>query len=184
MKPNNKVLGASRSLMREQDAPATMKLAAKPALTPKLRFPEFRDAEGWKPEKLGAVAALNTEKTGNKKCIPMSITSGVGLVSQQEKFGRVIAGDSFKNHLLLQKNDFAYNKSATKEFPQGLIVVISRFHVRSSYRVLSAADPPLEEHPIYNAPMLGAHKTLHRYFPKAADGLWKYREHRRSMRRR
>jgi type I restriction enzyme S subunit len=45
----------------------------------------------------------------------MSITSGVGLVSQMDKFGRIIAGSSFANYLLLRKNDFAYNKSATKE---------------------------------------------------------------------
>ena len=28
---------------------------AKPALVPKLRFPEFREAEGWKPETIGEV---------------------------------------------------------------------------------------------------------------------------------
>jgi type I restriction enzyme S subunit len=90
-------------------------------LKPKLRFPEFRDEPEWKTEKLGAVASLITERAGDKKCIPMSITSGVGLVSQQEKFGRTIAGNQYENYLVLQKNDFAYNKSATKEFPQGFI---------------------------------------------------------------
>ena len=53
----------------------------------------------------------------------MSITSGVGLVSQMEKFGRIIAGDSYKNYLLLQKDDFAYNKSATKDYPEGFIAL-------------------------------------------------------------
>ena len=51
----------------------------------------------------------------------MSVTSGVGLVSQEEKFGRTIAGNSYKNYIRLQCNDFAYNKSATKEYPQGYI---------------------------------------------------------------
>jgi type I restriction enzyme S subunit len=51
----------------------------------------------------------------------MSVTTGVGLVSQEDKFGRIIAGDSYKNYIRLQTNDFAYNKSATKEFPQGYI---------------------------------------------------------------
>jgi len=41
--------------------------------------------------------------------------------------------------------------------------------VRSSYRALSAADPPLEEHPIYNAPMLGAHKRLEHYAAKRRE---------------
>jgi type I restriction enzyme S subunit len=100
-----------------------MKPAAdKPALTPKLRFPEFRGA-GWTTKTLGEVAKPTTEKVGETRCIPMSITSGVGLVSQMEKFGRIIAGNSFKNYLLLRKNDFAYNKSATKDYPEGFIAL-------------------------------------------------------------
>jgi type I restriction enzyme S subunit len=55
----------------------------------------------------------------------MSITSGVGLVSQEDKFGRVIAGDSYKNYLLLKPNDFAYNKSSTKEYPEGFLTLYS-----------------------------------------------------------
>lgn len=55
----------------------------------------------------------------------MSVTSGVGLVSQMEKFGRIIAGSSYANYLLLKKNDFAYNKSATKEYPEGYIALYS-----------------------------------------------------------
>lgn len=53
----------------------------------------------------------------------MSITTGVGLVSQEDKFGRVIAGDSYKNYLLLKPNEFAYNKSATKEYPEGFLTL-------------------------------------------------------------
>ncbi|WP_165418184.1 restriction endonuclease subunit S [Rhizobium ruizarguesonis] len=44
-------------------------------------------------------------------------------MSQVEKFGRVIAGDSYKNYLMLKKYDFAYNKSATKEYPEGFIAL-------------------------------------------------------------
>jgi type I restriction enzyme S subunit len=87
------------------------------------RFPEFQDAGVWDRVSLGSVATISTKKVGEETCIPMSITSGVGLVSQMEKFGRIIAGDSYKNYLLLQKNDFAYNKSATKEFPEGFIAL-------------------------------------------------------------
>ena len=96
---------------------------ARPALVPKLRFPEFQSAGDWTTEKLGAVATIHTEKVGNNICVPMSITSGVGLVSQEEKFGRVIAGDSYKNYLLLKPNEFAYNKSATKEYPEGFLTL-------------------------------------------------------------
>lgn len=92
-------------------------------LVPKLRFPEFRHAGAWTTAKLGAMVSITTEKVGNAVCVPMSITSGVGLVSQEEKFGRVIAGDSYKNYLRLQPNDFAYNKSATKEYPEGFLTL-------------------------------------------------------------
>lgn len=95
------------------------------ALLPKLRFPEFQSAGNWTTKKLGALATISTEKVGTNICVPMSITSGVGLVSQEDKFGRVIAGDSYKNYLLLKPNDFAYNKSATKEYPEGFLTLYS-----------------------------------------------------------
>ncbi len=93
------------------------------ALVPERRFPEFQDAGDWESVSLGSLVSISTKKVGDKTCVPMSITSGVGLVSQMEKFGRIIAGDSYKNYLQLQKNDFAYNKSATKEYPEGFIAL-------------------------------------------------------------
>lgn len=101
------------------------KQEARPALVPKLRFPEFQSAGDWTTEKLEAVAAVCSEKVGNNICVPMSVTSGVGLVSQEDKFGRVIAGDSYKNYLLLKPNEFAYNKSATKDYPEGFLTLYS-----------------------------------------------------------
>lgn len=95
----------------------------KPRQVPRLRFPEFREAGDWTTETLGSLVTISTQKVGSNTCIPMSITSGIGLVSQQEKFGRIIAGNSYKNYLLLKKNDFAYNKSATKEYPEGFIAL-------------------------------------------------------------
>ncbi|MEG6437945.1 restriction endonuclease subunit S [Enterobacter bugandensis] len=90
-------------------------------LVPQLRFPEFRNAEEWTTYNLGQLSKIVTERVGNDDCIPYTITSGVGLISQQEKLGRTIAGNSLKNYILLQHNDFAYNKSATKAYPQGYI---------------------------------------------------------------
>ncbi len=98
-----------------------MRNDSKRTLTPKLRFPEFRDKPGWEEKPLKKLAAPINERVGTAKCMPYTVTSGVGLVSQQEKFGRSIAGNSFKNYVRLKKNDFAYNKSATKAFPQGYI---------------------------------------------------------------
>ncbi|MCY4594727.1 MAG: restriction endonuclease subunit S [Bryobacterales bacterium] len=91
------------------------------SVVPECRFPEFRSAGDWHFKPLSDIAAPISDRVGMSKCEPMSVTSGVGLVSQEEKFGRTIAGSSYKNYIRLQTNDFAYNKSATKEFPQGYI---------------------------------------------------------------
>jgi type I restriction enzyme S subunit len=88
-------------------------------LVPKLRFPEFRD--DWHTEELGQLANVINDRAGNKKYRLMSITSGIGLVSQIEKFGREIAGNAYKNYIVIHDGDFAYNKSATKEYPEGFI---------------------------------------------------------------
>ena len=90
-------------------------------VVPNLRFPEFRSVGDWHFQPLSDIAEPISERVGTSKCVPMSVTTGVGLLSQEEKFGRTIAGNSYKNYIRLQTNDFAYNKSATKEFPQGYI---------------------------------------------------------------
>ena len=87
------------------------------------RFPEFRDAGEWITVELGKLSRLLTERVGSTTCTPYTIISGVGLISQEEKLGRTIAGNSLKNYLVLQYNDFAYNKSATKAYPQGFIAL-------------------------------------------------------------
>ena len=95
---------------------------------PELRFREFNDSE-WHFTRLGRIASVITEKVGENKYLPMSVTSGVGLVPQTEKFGREIAGDSYQNYIVIKKYDFAYNKSATKEFPQGYISMLSQYEI-------------------------------------------------------
>ena len=96
--------------------------AGKPtSFAPELRFPEFRNSGDWHFRPLKEIAEPVSDRVGTAVCVPMSVTTGVGLVSQEEKFGRTIAGDSYKNYIRLQRNDFAYNKSSTKDFPQGYI---------------------------------------------------------------
>ena len=93
-------------------------------LVPELRFPEFRDAGEWEVKPLGKVAALITEKAGRKIYTLMSITAGLGLVTQIEKFGREIAGEAYKNYYVIKKGDFAYNKSSTKQHPEGQLALL------------------------------------------------------------
>lgn len=95
---------------------------------PKWRFPEFIGYK-WNGTKLGKISSIVREKAGKKKYLLMSVTSGVGLIPQIEKFGREIAGDSYKNYTVIRKYDFAYNKSATKQFPEGYISMLSEYDV-------------------------------------------------------
>ena len=94
-----------------------------PGIAPKLRFPDFRNAGEWEYRALGEFVKLIDERVGQRSYMPMSITSGTGLVSQSEKFGRSIAGQQLKIYLVIRKGDFAYNKSATKDYPQGFAVM-------------------------------------------------------------
>ncbi|WP_246597272.1 restriction endonuclease subunit S [Faecalicatena faecalis] len=100
----------------------------KKEMVPKLRFPEYIGNK-LKITKLGKISSIVKEKAGENKYILMSVTSGVGLVSQAEKFGREIAGDSYKNYIVIKKYDFAYNKSATKQFPEGYISMLEEYDI-------------------------------------------------------
>lgn len=101
-------------------------MTKEPGLVPKLRFPEFRKMQEWDTKPLNNLAQLIHEKAGSKSYTLLSITAGVGLVTQIEKFGREIAGDSYKNYLVIEKGDFAYNKSSTKQHPEGQIALLEK----------------------------------------------------------
>lgn len=89
--------------------------------SPRLRFSEFTGE--WSRKPLKDVASVIKRRVGEENHTPMSITSGVGLVSQTDKFGREIAGQQYRNYIVIEKYDFAYNKSATKEFPEGFLAM-------------------------------------------------------------
>jgi type I restriction enzyme S subunit len=94
---------------------------------PRLRFPEFEGE--WEETKLGIIAGIIHEKVKAKKYTLLSVTAGVGFVSQSEKFGKEIAGESCKNYYVIRKWDFAYNKSATKLYPEGYIAMLRDYEV-------------------------------------------------------
>lgn len=105
-----------------------MRMSKKKEIVPRLRFPEFVGRR-LKITKLGRISSIVAEKAGENKYTLMSVTSGVGLVPQAEKFGREIAGDSYKNYIVIKKYDFAYNKSATKQFPEGYISMLEEYDI-------------------------------------------------------
>lgn len=94
---------------------------ARPALVPKLRFPEFRGSEAWKPVTLQDASTPVTERVGERKLTPVSISAGIGFVPQAEKFGRDISGNQYQLYTLVRDGDFVFNKGNSLKFPQGCI---------------------------------------------------------------
>jgi type I restriction enzyme S subunit len=78
-----KVVGASSSLMREQDAPATIE--------PKLRFPEFRKSKDWELTTIGALGRFYYGKSAPKWSLADNApTPCVRYGELYTKFGPVI----------------------------------------------------------------------------------------------
>lgn len=89
-------------------------------LTGKKRLKGF-DGE-WKEVKLSKIfKQIKNINDGDDTHSVMTISSKLGLISQQDKFDRVIAGESLKKYTQLKKGDFAYNKGNSKTYPMGCI---------------------------------------------------------------
>ncbi len=101
-----------------------MKEEVKTVMVPKLRFPEFRGAEGWKLIALQEVSTPITGRVGQKKLTPVSISAGIGFVPQSEKFGRDISGKQYQHYTLVSDGDFVFNKGNSLKFPQGCIYLL------------------------------------------------------------
>ncbi len=96
-------------------------------LTPKLRFPQFRDGGQWSRRPLSDLCDRILDKVGDIKLTPVSISAGRGFVSQTEKFGRDISGAQYKNYIRLRRGEFAYNKGNSILYPQGCVYQLKEF---------------------------------------------------------
>jgi len=106
----------------------TPKPDGEPALTPKRRFPEFRELEGWKETQLQKIARPVADRavTGDGDNV-LSLTGEHGLVLQSDYFGKKVAGDSAERYLKLLRNDFVYNDRTTKASAFGTIKRLSKY---------------------------------------------------------
>ena len=87
---------------------------------PQLRFPEFTDA--WKQRKLGEIAERVTRRNSSLESqTPLTISAEYGLIDQNKFFGKRIAAKDLSNYYLIQKGEFAYNKSTSNDAPWGAI---------------------------------------------------------------
>lgn len=88
-------------------------------LVPPLRFSKF-DGE-WLCKKLSEIFSEVTTTVGERNIDTYSITAGTGFVSQSEKFGRNISGRQNSRYIVLEPNQFSYNKGNSKTYKYGCI---------------------------------------------------------------
>lgn len=114
--------------MTSKSKPVTPDDGGTKTATPKLRFPEFLDTEGWKETLLQKVARPVKERatTGDKDHV-LSLSGEHGLILQSDYFGKKIAGDSTDRYLKIRKDDFVYNDRTTKASSFGTIKRLSNY---------------------------------------------------------
>lgn len=86
----------------------------------------FKDSEGndypeWEEKKLGEVFERIIEKNVENNTNVLTISAQYGLISQVDFFNKSVAGKDLSKYYLLQKGDFAYNKSYSNGYPMGAI---------------------------------------------------------------
>jgi type I restriction enzyme S subunit len=80
----------------------------------------------WEKKKLSDFSEPVKRQLESGEVTVMSISSGKGFVTQNERFSQVIAGSSLKKYILLNKYEFAYNRGASKLFPFGCIYMLTQ----------------------------------------------------------
>jgi type I restriction enzyme, S subunit len=98
-----------------------------------------RVPDGYKATKLGIIPTewrvihlkdkfeRLTRKNNSNNTNVLTISAQQGLISQEEFFNKSVASENLSNYYLLQKGDFAYNKSYSKGFPYGAIKVLEQY---------------------------------------------------------
>ena len=87
---------------------------------PNIRFKGFTD--DWEQRKLGEDCERLTRKNkDNESDLPLTISSQHGLIDQRDFFNKVVAAKDMSDYYLLQKGEFAYNKSYSNGYDYGSI---------------------------------------------------------------
>lgn len=91
---------------------------------PRLRFPEFHEADSWKPTKLSELLRERKQRNRDLKFGTdevLSVSGEHGCVNQIELLGRSYAGASVKEYHVVETGDLVYTKSPLKKNPYGII---------------------------------------------------------------
>ncbi len=99
--------------------------------TPKESMPAKRVStysKEWKLIKLSDICQrIQTKNTGNQCRQVLTIAAQHGLVNQEDFFNKTVASENLEGYYLLQKGDFAYNKSYSGDYTWGAIKRLERY---------------------------------------------------------
>ena len=94
---------------------------------PKLRFKEFNDE--WEESKLIEIVEIVKRRLEVEKNVPiLTISAGKGFISQEERFSKVLAGNSLDKYTYLKKDEFSYNRGNSKQFKYGCIYKLEKYN--------------------------------------------------------
>jgi type I restriction enzyme S subunit len=101
----------------------SMKPDGKLAMTPKLRFPQFRGAEGWKAVSLNQLAARVKQKNRDEKVVRVLTNSAeFGVMDQRDYFDKDIATQGkLDGYFVVELGDYVYNPRISTTAPVGPI---------------------------------------------------------------
>lgn len=94
-------------------------------LTGRKRLPGFSGE--WKVTRLRNIATRQTKRNAIGNTNVLTISAQYGLINQAEFFNKAVASDDKSNYFLLEKGEFAYNKSYSNGYPFGAIKRLTRY---------------------------------------------------------
>lgn len=109
--------------MKTETKTTLLKEESRPALLPKLRFPEFRDAQEWECVTLNRLAVRVKQKNRDEKIVRVLTNSAeFGVVDQRDFFDKDIATQGkLEGYFVVELGSYVYNPRISSTAPVGPI---------------------------------------------------------------
>jgi type I restriction enzyme S subunit len=111
-----------------------------------------QDFSEWEEKRLSQISTVVTRTLPKAEGIPiMTISGRRGFLNQEDRFSKVIAGESLENYIALQKGELAYNRGNSKSAIYGSINLMTNEialvpFVYHCFRVKKKVDPQFIEY--------------------------------------